>query len=135
MHLVAYRPEYRLYFDEPRNMLLYERLEELTFAKHLPYYLQDWQRALAKVRPGFTVLCDVRRTLGPNTDVLPTFLRTYELMLAAGIAIMAEVYPAGPTRMAVSQKLRQLSPLPTRQFTDLAAAEGFLLSYSTTASS
>ncbi|SNC75226.1 hypothetical protein SAMN06265337_2768 [Hymenobacter gelipurpurascens] len=135
MHLIAYRSEYRLYFDESRNMLLYERLEELTFATELPYYLLDWQRALTKVRPGFTVLCDVRLTLGPNTTVLPTFLRAYELMLAAGIAVMAEVYPDGPTRMAVSQKLRQLSPLPTRQFTDLADAEGFLQSYSTTAAS
>jgi hypothetical protein len=135
MHLIAYRPEYRLYFDEPRNMLLYERLEELTFAKQLPHYLTDWGRALEKVRPGFTVLCDVRRTLGPNTDMLPTFLRTYELMLAAGIAIMAEVYPERPIHMAVSRRLGQLSPLPTRQFTDLAAAEGFLLNYSPVAAS
>jgi hypothetical protein len=129
MHLLVYRPEYRISLDESRNMLLYERLEELTFAKRLPHYLSDWQRALEKVRPGFTVLCDVRRTLGPNMDLLPVFLRTYEMMMAAGIAVMAEVYPAGPTRMPVSRILGQLSSLPTRQFRDLSAAEDFLLSY------
>jgi hypothetical protein len=131
MHLLVYRPEYRISLDEQRNMLLYERLEELTFAKQLPYYLTDWQRALEKVHPGFTVLCDVRRTLGPNMDLLPTFLSTYEMMMAAGIAMMAEVYPAGPTRMPVSRILGQLSSLPTRQFTDLSEAEEFLLSYAT----
>ncbi|QJX45957.1 hypothetical protein HMJ29_02995 [Hymenobacter taeanensis] len=135
MQLVAYRPEYRIYLDTRLNMLLYEQLEEMTFVKQLPYYLGDCQRALEHMQPGFTVLCDVRRTLGPNVDLLPTFLRSHQLMLAAGVAIMAEVYPAGPTRMPVSRMLNQLSSLPTRQFTDLAAAENFLQSYGTSVAS
>ncbi|TGE10205.1 hypothetical protein [Hymenobacter fodinae] len=131
MHLIAYRPEYRIYLDTHLNMLLYEQLEEMTFARHLPYYLEDWQRALEQLQPGFTVLSDVRRTLGPNLDLLPTFLRSYELMQTAGVVMMAEVYPSGPTRMPVSRILNKLSSLPTRQFTDVAAAEDFLLGYGT----
>ncbi|TGD81172.1 hypothetical protein [Hymenobacter wooponensis] len=135
MHLVAYRPEYRIYLDTRLNMLLYEQLEEMTFAKQLPYYLGDWERALEQVQPSFTVLYDVRRTLGPNTDLLPTFFRSYGLMLAAGIAMLAEVYPAGLAPTPVNRILSQLFALPTRQFTDVTAAEDFLLGYGTSVAS
>jgi hypothetical protein len=135
MHLVAYRPEYRIYLDTRLNMLLYEQLEEMTFAKQLPYYLRDWQQALEQVQPSFTVLYDVRRTLGPNTDLLPAFFRSYWLMLAAGIAMLAEVHPAGSMPMPVNRILSQLFSLPTRQFTDVTAAEDFLLGYGTSIAS
>jgi hypothetical protein len=135
MHLIAYRPEYRIYQDTRLNMLLYEQMEEMTFAKRLPYYLGDCQRALEQIQPGFTVLCDVSRALAPNPDLLPTFFRSHELLLSAGIAMMAEVFPAGLTRMQVHGMHNQLSSLPTRQFSNLASAEEYLLSYSTSVAS
>lgn len=129
MRLIAYRPEYRIYLDTNLNMLLYEQLEEMAFAKQLPYYIDDWQQALEQVQPGFTVLSDVRRTLGSNMYLLTSFLRSHECMQTAGIAMMAEVYALGSSRLHMTHMLERLSSLPTCRFTDVAAAEDFLLGY------
>lgn len=129
MLLVAYRPEYHVRVDETRNRLVYERFEELTLAADLPYYITDLQRALAQLRPGFTVLSDLRRTLGPNLRLLPVFITSHTLMVEAGIGMMAEVHPQSRTMYQISQVVREQTQLPTRQFTDRAEAEAFLDSF------
>ena len=129
MFLVAYRPEYHVRIDEARNRLVYERFEELTLAADLPYYLSDLQRALAQLRPGFTVLADLRRTLGPNLRLLPIFLSSHTLMVEAGIGMMAEVHPASHTMYQISRVVREQTHLPARQFTSREEAEAFLDSF------
>lgn len=129
MLLVAYRPEYHVRVDKARNRMVYERFEELTLATELPYYLSDLQRALALLRPGFTALADLRRTLGPNLRMLPVFIESYHLMMQAGIGMMAEVHPASHTMYQLSQAVRDQTHVPTRQFTSREEAEAFLDSF------
>lgn len=129
MLLIAYRPEYHVRVDEARNRMVYERFEELTLATELPYYLSDLQRALALLRPGFTVLADLRRTLGPNLRLLSLFLKSHTMMMQAGIGMMAEVHPASHTMYQISQVVRAQTHLPTRQFTSREEADAFLDSF------
>lgn len=129
MFLVAYRPEYHVRIDETRNRLVYERFEELTIATELPHYLSDLQRALAMLRPGFTILADLRRTLGPNLGLLPLFVNSHTMMMKAGIGMMAEVHPASHTMYQISHAVRAQTHVPTRQFTSREAAEAFLDSF------
>ncbi|MBO0359384.1 hypothetical protein J0X19_15580 [Hymenobacter sp. BT186] len=129
MQLVAYRPEYHVRVDEARNRMIYERFEELTIATELPHYLPDLQRALTLLRPGFTVLADLRRTLGPNLHLLPVFLASHTLMMQAGIGMMAEVHPLSHTMYQISQAVRAQTHVPARQFTSREEAEAFLDSF------
>jgi hypothetical protein len=129
MLLVAYRPEYHVRIDEARNRLVYERFEELTIATELPYYLSDLQRALAMLRPGFTILADLRRTLGPNLSLLPLFVNSHTMMMEAGIGMMAEVHPASHTMYQISHAVRAQTHVPTRQFTSREEADAFLDSF------
>ncbi|MBD2714633.1 hypothetical protein KBK19_06265 [Microvirga sp. STR05] len=126
MPLIAYRPEYRIYLDEERNHLTYERLEELTLAPDLPHYLSDIARALKLVKPGFTLLCDLRRTLGPNLRVLPLFQASREMLQAAEVGMVVEVHSPQPSMLRLTQMLRRKVSLPTHQFTELQEAEAFL---------
>jgi hypothetical protein len=126
MTLIAYRPEYRIYLLVQHNQLTYERLEEMTLATELPHYLADIERAVSMVAPGFTVLSDLRRTLGPNVHLFPLFRRSRELLRDAGIGLMVEVHPVAPSTQQLMQQLREQSELPTRLFTDMAQAEAFL---------
>ncbi|QNH63088.1 hypothetical protein [Hymenobacter sediminicola] len=126
MPLVAYRPEYRIYLDEERNHLMYERMEELTLAPDLPHYLPDIERALKLVKPGFTLLCDLRRTLGPNLKVLPLFQASREMLQAAEVGMIVEVHSQQPSMRRLTQMLRRKVALPTQQFTELEEAEAFL---------
>ncbi|WP_157530388.1 hypothetical protein [Hymenobacter norwichensis] len=129
MLLVAYRPEYHVRIDEARNRMIYERFEELTLAAELPYYLSDLQRALDHLRPGFTVLADLRRTLGPNLNLMPVFLASHIMMMEAGIGMMAEVHPLSHTMYQISQVVRAQTHMPTRQFTSREEADAFLDSF------
>ncbi|HLK96725.1 MAG TPA: hypothetical protein VK364_03060 [Hymenobacter sp.] len=126
MTLIAYRPEYRIYLDETDNHLTFERLEELTLALDLPHYLSDMQRAVKRVQLGFTMLCDLRCTLGPNLLLLPLFHSGRQLLQKAGISMLVELHPAAPTMQQLSRLLREESPIPVRQFTDPAEAAVFL---------
>ncbi|WP_139252119.1 hypothetical protein [Hymenobacter psychrotolerans] len=123
---MAYRPEYRIYLDETLNHLVYERLEELTLAPDLPFYLADIERALRQMQPGFTLLCDLRRTLGPNLKVLPLFQASREMLLHAGVGMVVEVHSPQPSMRRLTQMLRRKTALPTSQFTTLEEAEAFL---------
>lgn len=130
MQLVAYRPEYRIYLDPLQNHITYERREEQTLVQDMPYFLADWQRILQRVQPGFTVLCDVSRTLGPNVRLVPLYVQLRELLKESGLSAMAEVHPSSLTMQSLSRLLGQRLALPVRRFTDRSEAEYFLLGYS-----
>lgn len=130
MQLVAYRPEYRIYLDTLHNHVVYERREEQTLAQDMPYFLADWQRVLARLQPGFTMLCDVSHTLGPNVQLVPLYVQLRELLSAAGLSLLAEVHPPSLTMQALSRLLSERSALPVYRFTDRTEAEYFLLGHS-----
>lgn len=126
MGLTAYRPEYHLLIDAARNRLCYLCYEALSVAPELPHYLTDWQRALAQLRPGFTVLTDLSLTRGPNLGLLPTFAAAQQLVVAAGVRAVAEVHPRGSATRQTSAALQRESALPVRIFHSVADAEAFL---------
>ena len=112
--------------NEAHNHLTFERLEELTLASNLPNYLTDIERATGHVQPGFTMLFDLRRTLGPNLALLPLFHSGRQLLYEAGIGVLVEVHPHTPTMRQLSRLLQEKSPVRVRKFTDMAEAEVFL---------
>lgn len=130
MRLAAYRPEYRIYVDTLRNLIVYERLEQQTLVSEIPYFLPDWERILTQVEPGFRLLIDVTRTLGPNLSLLPQYLRLRELFREAGVAVIAEVLPHTHNMRQLSGLLAERQTLPVARFHDRLAAERFLLEHS-----
>ncbi|MBC6696841.1 hypothetical protein [Hymenobacter sp. BT190] len=127
MELVAYRPQYHIYLHAASNHILYKRLEEMTLATELPYYIADIERALGLVQPGFTVLSDLRRTLGPNPQMLPVFRQVRQLLQDHGVAMMVEVHPLALSVPKFMQQVRaQSEDIPTHIFTDIREAEAFL---------
>lgn len=130
MDLIAYRPQYRIYLHTALNHVLYERLEEMTLATELPHYVADIERALGLVKPGFTVLSDLRRTLGPNPQMLPVFQQVRQILQDRGVAMMVEVHPATPSVPKFMQQVRaQSEHIPTHTFTEIREAEAFLQQY------
>ncbi|WBO83317.1 hypothetical protein [Hymenobacter yonginensis] len=127
MDLIAYRPQYRIYLHVAGNHIVYERLEEMTLATELPHYVADIERALKLVKPGFTVLSDLRRTLGPNPQMLPVFRQVRQMLLAYGVGLMVEVHPPSLSVPKFMQQVRaQSEEIPTHLFTDIAEANAFL---------
>ncbi|HEX8425653.1 hypothetical protein [Hymenobacter sp.] len=129
MALVAFRSEYQITVDADCNRVTYERFEELSMATDLPYFLDDWQRALSYIKPNFTVLIDLRRRIGPNVWLMPIYLELHYLLLEAGVGIVAEVHPTVFNMSQISRTLREQTKLPVQLFIDRAEAEAFLDSF------
>ncbi|AII52773.1 hypothetical protein [Hymenobacter sp. APR13] len=127
MDLIAYRPQYRIYLHTAGNHIVYERLEEMTLATELPHYVADIERALKLVKPGFTVLSDLRRTLGPNLHMLPVFRQVRQMLQASGVGLVVEVHPPSASVPKFMQQVRaQSEEIPTYIFTDRNEADAFL---------
>lgn len=108
MHQVALRAEYQLSVDGAQNRILYENFLAMRGAVALPGYVSDWQMVLQQVRPGFSVLCDMRIVNQANPGLLPTFQAVEQLIVAAGVGLVAEVHVPG---------------LPTRRYSDDVTTE------------
>lgn len=129
MRLVAFRLEYQITVDEDRNLVIYERYEELSLATDLPYYISDWQRALSYMKENFTVLYDVRRRVGPNVRLIPLYLQLHQLWLSASVGVVAEVHPTVFNMQQISKTLREMTKLSVRLFTNRTEAEAFLYDF------
>lgn len=99
MLLVAFRPEYQLSVEPAKNRIFYENFGPMRAATALPDYLADWAATLAKVEPGFSMLCDMQVTNRSNPALLAVFQAAEQLIVARGARVVAEVHvPGRPTR-------------------------------------
>lgn len=126
MRLIAFRPEYQLTVDPAKNRIFYKPFTEMNEATDLPDFLPDWQRALARVRPDFTVLTDTTQLTASNPDLLDLFVAVQTLVLAHGVGTVAEIHRPGAPTEAVTEQARNRSALPVRRFVDLWEADRFL---------
>jgi hypothetical protein len=97
---VALRTEYQLSVDPARNRVFYQNFAGMQFAQALPHYLDDWAAALQQVRPGFSILSDMRIVNQANPELLVSFQTVEQQIVAHGVRLLAEVHVPGlPTRL------------------------------------
>lgn len=126
MHLIAFRPEYQITLDAIKNRIFYKPFVEINAAMELPHYLADWQQALDRVRPGFTVLTDTTQLTTNSPALFDTFVAAQALIVAHGVRLVAEIHQPGALTAAVSAEASRRSALPVRRFVDLWEADQFL---------
>lgn len=126
MRLIAFRPEYQLTADPVKNRIFYKPFAEMNAATALPDFLPDWQRTLAQVQPGFTVLTDTTQLTASNPALLDAFMAAQALIMARGVRTVAEIHRPGATTEAVTEQARSRTALPVRRFVDLWEADKFL---------
>ena len=126
MRLIAFRPEYQITVDPVKNRIFYKFFAEMNSAQALPDFLPDWQRTLAQVQPGFTILTDTTQLTASHPDLLDTFVAAQALVLAHGVGTVAEIHRPGAPTEAVTEQARNRSALSVRRFVDLWEADKFL---------
>ena len=126
MLLIALRAEYQISVDPARNRVFYQNFAPMRSARALPHYLPDWQATLARVRPGFDVLGDMQVVNEGRSALLATFQAAEQLIVAAGVRLMAEVHvPGRPTRRH-SDEVTTDRAMPVRHFLSVWEALQFL---------
>jgi hypothetical protein len=57
----------------------------------VPHLLQDWEKTLSNVKPGFTVFADLTQCKPAGPLVLPLFEHVHKLLMTAGLKKSAEL--------------------------------------------
>jgi hypothetical protein len=98
----------------------------MQHAQALPHYLDDWQAALAEVRPGFTILSDMQVVNQANQALNVGFKAVEQLIAEHGVRMVAEVHVPGlPTRRCIDE-VTTSQAMPVYQFMSIWEAVHFL---------
>lgn len=90
---IAKTDKYILAVDAAKNRIYYAMIGFWQKESDVPNYLQDWEKALAKVKTGFTVLTDITRCKTPQPSLKPMFEKMQKRLGEAGLKKTAELYP------------------------------------------
>ena len=126
MKLIAFRSEYQITVEPLKNRAFYQNFEAMQQARRLPYYLEDWSKALQEVTPGFTILADLQFVNQTGSAALrPVFEAAERLLFRHGVRMVAEVHiPGDPTHLLSDEV--NIGSLPVRSFLSLWDADQFL---------
>ena len=126
MRVIAARPEYQITVQCEENRLFYQNFGPMQQAISLPNYLEDWNRALSEVRPGFSILSDMQVVNQSNQALLTIFRAVEQLIVGRGVSVVAEVHVPGlPTRRCCDE-VTTAQAMPVRQFLTMWEAVQFL---------
>jgi hypothetical protein len=104
---IANREKYSLAVDPDKNRIYYTMTGFWHNPEDFPYYFQDWEKAMAQVKEGFTVLADVTNFKTPGPKIKPMFEKAQQKANEAGMRKNAELY--GEDAMIAEQTLDKLA--------------------------
>ena len=127
MRLIALHPEYQIMVEPARNRIFYQNFGPMQLATALPYYLADWQAALAEIRPGFHILSDMQVVNQRAPELLlPLFQQVEQLLVAHEVSMVAEVHVPGLPTRRLTDAVTTAQAMPLRQFLSIWEAAHFL---------
>ncbi|GAK53348.1 hypothetical protein U14_04613 [Candidatus Moduliflexus flocculans] len=124
--IIAAREQYRLEVDPAKNRIYYTMSGFWRDPADFPDYFEDYKKAVAAVRPGFTVLTDVREFKAPAQSVKPLFDEQQRRLNKAGLKKVAEVFSQNAIVKLSLDHIAKRSGMQKRDFTDFADAEAWL---------
>lgn len=92
----------------------------------VPEYLNDLKAALGKLKPGFTVLTDLREMKPPTTEVGHLHMQAHQLIVESGVSKTAEVIGSAILIEMQIKKFTQGSSLSKAEFDTIEEAEAWL---------
>jgi hypothetical protein len=125
-HTIAIRDQYRIDVDSTKNRMYYTMTGFWYDPADFPEYFADCDKAVAAVRPGFTLLADVRDFKTPVSAVKPLLDERQRRLTQAGLRKAAEVFSQDVIAQMALDNVAHHSGMSKRNFTDLAAAEAWL---------
>jgi hypothetical protein len=98
----------------------------MQHAQDLPHYLADWEAALGKVQPGFTILSDMQVVNQANQALSIGFRAVEQLIVERGVRLVAEVHVPGLPTRRYSDEVTTSQAMPVHQFMNIWEAVHFL---------
>ena len=124
--MIVERELYRIEVDPDKNRMYYAASGFWRDPADFPGYFEDYGKAVAAVRPGFTVLTDVREFKAPAQSLKAMFDEQQRILSKAGLKKVAEVFSENVIVKLSLDNIAKHSGMPKRDFTDIAEAEAWL---------
>lgn len=90
-------------------------------------YVADWEKALKLVKPGFTVLTDVRTMVTHPAEVIQGLhIPAQKLIVEHGLLRTVEVVPANIIAEMQIDRISKVSEMPKDKYSSIEEAEAYL---------
>lgn len=123
---IAKRGQYSLGVDQMKNRIYYTMTGFWRNPEDFPEYFNDWNRAIAEMSPGFTILTDVREFKTPAPVIKPMFDKIQRILGESGLKKTAELFGKDVVAEMSLDSVAKRSGMQKANFNDLAQAEAWL---------
>ena len=124
--VVAHNPCYEVVYDNRKNCIYLTVKGFWKNREAVPHFLDDVQKALRLVKPGFHLLTDMRTMLTHPQRLSSLHLEAHNLIKAAGMAKAAVIVPTDRIATLQVEEINNKSGTPAESFSSLVEAEIWL---------
>jgi len=117
---------HEIVYDREKNRIYITAVGDWDIG-HSDAFLKDYKEALAKTRPGFTVLSDVRAFMCSSDEVQQNHAAAIRMDAEAGVRKVARVVGAAPLAgFQIKRISRSVEDYESKNFVTLEEAEDYL---------
>lgn len=125
MQSIARNSYYELKYDENKNRLYFKIIGFWPSVDAVPSYFKDIDKAASVVKPGFTMVSDIRQMKTPPQEVGKAHEQAQQKMVNAGLKKTAEIVTSAILKMT-TRRYSQSSNMNREAFSSLDEAEKWL---------
>ncbi|WP_375560371.1 hypothetical protein ACE193_22135 [Bernardetia sp. OM2101] len=117
---------YKLHTDPTKNRIYFSITGSIKDINVIPYFVEDWKKAISEVSTNFTVLSDVRAMgiQSKTVEKLHESIQSY--LMQKGISKVAEVIAINDIADLQATHIVQRSGIHTKKFKNVEQAENYL---------
>jgi hypothetical protein len=123
---IATREKYMLAVDPDKNRIYYTMTGFWHNPEDFPNYVQDWEKTLAQVKRGFTILTDLTKFKTPGPKIKPILEKAQKALNDAGLKKTAELYGKDVLVEQSVDNIAKRSGMKKLSFKELWKAEAWL---------
>lgn len=123
--LIAETKEYSIKYNSSKNRFYLQIIGFWESPQQISGYLNDWEKALTKSRPGFTLLTDVTQMSIHPQSVREIHKKAQNLIVKAGVSKVAELQKNKIAEIQLNG-LSKDTNMPKMNFNDLQQAIQYL---------
>lgn len=124
MDVVASNNFYSIKVDKNKNIIYFSIIGSWGKRSDVENYLEDWNKAIKLVKPGFKILSDLTK-MGP-TLLTDLHLEAQKMLIEKGLDKVAEVYDGQVFAKMQIDKVSETSGMKKAVFDDMKKAEEWL---------
>jgi len=118
--------KYELKIDKDKNRVYFKIIGFWKDPSDIPNYLEDWRATVKKLKPGFTILSDVRQMKPHSTKVTPLHEAAQKLLIELGLDRTAEVMGNAVMLEFQTKDFARRSSMKRMEFATIEEAEIWL---------